>query len=985
MERFIIVITQKRHYGTLALPYLAKETNEPFITLDEQITPLHIEQQPGFFTPEHKELVKILTNLNEHIIYKKFSKGKTLKLFIDQLSKEYLETHIRPYIEKYIWQALNIVTASNTPLYYKNPNYSQLYETDRIKASTEMAKAAFQFTKDETGLTYSLKILANNKETGLTNREIIEVTNQPCALLVNNHLYRFENIDSKKFRPFHSKPILRIPERSVETYMTSFVENCVRNHEVKTTGFEVITKDVNPTAILSLEQDLKQNPVFLLKFRYEKRTYLAGTQSKAFVYLEKEADQYTFFKFTRQPEMEQQMQQILIDCGLKNNDQAQYIPKNTNNTRSRHSLVEWLNAHNKQLTEEGIEVIQSFFKERYYTGPINLTFKYVEDQDWFDIQAVVEINGHLIPFHKFRKNILHRDQEFRLPNGQIFIIPAEWLTRYSEIMHFANEEDGKLQLDKMHFNLLDTPEGAAANNSQWSEKLEKLKQLNQAEIRQVPEGIKATLRPYQLEGFSWISLLHELQFGGILADDMGLGKTLQTLAMLADIYKTQPEEEKNTKENTTPQERQLTLFDTPVVKGFNTSALPASIIIMPTSLVHNWENEIKKFAPHLKCYIYTGTNRLRSKEIGKILRHYHVVLTTYGVVRNDVDFLSQYEFYYTILDESQNIKNPTSKLYKAITQLQARYNLVLTGTPIENSLTDLWAQMNYVNNGLLGSLNFFKNHYVAPITKNKDEEKEQKLQQLINPFILRRTKEMVAKELPPINEQVLYCDMTADQKKFYEREKSGIRNEILKSIEHDAMSNTSFMALQALTRLRQLANHPAMVDETYTGSSGKFDQIIQNLESIISENHKVLIFSSFVKDLELIEKELNTRHIKYSKLTGATTDRPAVIKNFTDDTNCRIFLISLKAGGVGLNLIEADYVFILNPWWNPAAEAQAINRAHRIGQTKNVFVYKFISSETIEEKIARLQERKQQLADTFINNNNPLNNLTKEEIKELFA
>jgi len=401
--------------------------------------------------------------------------------------------------------------------------------------------------------------------------------------------------------------------------------------------------------------------------------------------------------------------------------------------------------------------------------------------------------------------------------------------------------------------------------------------------------------------------------------------------------------------------------------------------------VHNWANEIAKFAPQLKIYLYTGNNRTKSKEIGKILKHYHIVLTSYGIARNDIEYLKNYNFQYLILDESQNIKNPGSKIYQAVSELKANHKLVLTGTPIENALVDLWAQMNFVNNGLLGNLNFFKNHFAGPIEKKQDENKEQKLRQLINPFILRRTKEMVAKELPPVTEQTLVCDMTEDQQKFYEREKSGIRNELLKAIEQTGVNKNAILALQALTKLRQIANHPALVDESYTGSSGKYEQIFEKLGNAISENHKVLIFSSFVKDLELIEKDLQKQNIKYSKLTGSTTDRQKVINAFTNDESCRVFLISLKAGGVGLNLIEADYVFVLNPWWNPAAEAQAINRAHRIGQTKNVFVYKFIAAESIEEKIAKLQEKKMALADSFITTNNPLKDLSETELQELFA
>jgi SNF2 family DNA or RNA helicase len=487
-----------------------------------------------------------------------------------------------------------------------------------------------------------------------------------------------------------------------------------------------------------------------------------------------------------------------------------------------------------------------------------------------------------------------------------------------------------------------------------------LPQISEYDTIPLPTGLNATLRPYQIEGFQWLEFLKMNKFGGILADDMGLGKTLQTITLLLHTYKSQKSKAPE------PQTEQLSLFESHI-EGFNQSKLAPSLIVMPTSLVHN-----------------TGSNRARSKDLWKILRHYHVVITTYGILRNDVEYFTQMPWEYLILDESQNIKNPTSKGYEAVSQIKAAHYLALTGTPIENSLTDLWAQMNIVNHGMLKSLGFFKKFYETPISKSGDEEKEAHLQKIINPFLLRRTKEMVAKDLPPIMEQVVYCDMLPEQKEIYDREKSGIRNNILESFQSLRQNEQAIMALQALTKLRQIANHPAMTDPDYKGNSGKFDQIMESLESIISEHHHVLVFSSFVKDLELLETELQNRKIGYEKLIGSTKKRDKVIDRFNKDDKVKVFLISLKAGGVGLNLTKADYVFMLNPWWNPAAEAQAINRAHRIGQTRNVFVYRFISTDTIEEKIALLQEKKNKLAQAFVNTTNPLSQMSAEEIKELF-
>jgi SNF2 family DNA or RNA helicase len=375
----------------------------------------------------------------------------------------------------------------------------------------------------------------------------------------------------------------------------------------------------------------------------------------------------------------------------------------------------------------------------------------------------------------------------------------------------------------------------------------------------------------------------------------------------------------------------------------------------------------------------------RNKELTNFA-YYDVVLSTYHTVRQDIDQLSRFPFHYIILDESQMIKNPSSKLYQSILELQAEHRIVLTGTPIENSLTDLWSQINFVNPGLLGTLSFFKRSFVQPIQKRKDEERELKLKELINPFILRRTKQEVARELPPVYEQIRYCNMTEDQKRLYEEEKSLARNHILESMEEVGMEKSSMVVLQALTRLRQIANHPAMVEEMEGIDSGKFTEVYRDIESVVAEGHKVLIFSSFVKHLELFRNQLDQDKYRYAYLTGSQNQRQReeAVKEFQKKTSCPLFLISLKAGGVGLNLTAADYVFILDPWWNPAAELQALNRAHRIGQEKNVFVYRFISNDTIEEKIQRLQERKRELAEAFVAANNPLKDLTEKELLELF-
>jgi SNF2 family DNA or RNA helicase len=335
------------------------------------------------------------------------------------------------------------------------------------------------------------------------------------------------------------------------------------------------------------------------------------------------------------------------------------------------------------------------------------------------------------------------------------------------------------------------------------------------------------------------------------------------------------------------------------------------------------------------------------------------------------------------------VKNPTSKIYQSVIELRAGFKMVLTGTPIENSLSDLWAQLNFTNPGLLGSLDFFRREFADPIERMGESEerklRQKRLQKLISPFILRRTKEEVIEDLPELTESLQYCSMDEEQKQLYEFEKSRIRNSILSLMDKGEQAKTNILIIQGLTKLRQLANHPKMIDPDSLAGSGKFDDIMAMLESIIAENHKVLLFSSFVKHLELFEYEFNLHLWKYAKLIGSTSDREGEIKKFQGIPDCKIFLISLKAGGVGLNLTAADYVFFLDPWWNPAAENQALSRAHRIGQKNKVMVYRFITEETIEQKILLLQERKKDLADIFINNNNPFKQLSSEEILNLFS
>jgi len=343
----------------------------------------------------------------------------------------------------------------------------------------------------------------------------------------------------------------------------------------------------------------------------------------------------------------------------------------------------------------------------------------------------------------------------------------------------------------------------------------------------------------------------------------------------------------------------------------------------------------------------------------------------------------KFDFNYIILDESQYIKNNDSKTYRAIIRLKGKNKVVLTGTPIENSLRDLWTQLNFVNPGIFGSFNFFKENYISVIERQNDKDVKNDLKRIIAPFILRRTKEEVDSDLPEIEEQSIICEMSEEQSNLYEEEKSKIRNKIIEYYNNGILKKSSFYVLQALTKLRQIANHPQMIGKkNYT--SGKFDEIIERLSTLINQNHKVLIFSNFVKYLNLFKQQFDKTDWKYEMLTGGTNNRKKNIERFQNNDDIKLFLISIKAGGVGLNLTAADYVFVLDPWWNPAVEKQAIARAHRIGQTKNVFAFKFITFGSVEEKIQKLQKKKMKLANEFIDANNYFKYFEDDTIVELF-
>ncbi len=994
---FSVLITEHRLWGTIFQPFMLEEKNTAFYTIRELVT---LKNSSAYSLSEMEKQIVLLCN--------KYSEENMLKLFfrekisIAEFQRKYERNpqeyeHIPQFIDKCNYQVAKVLIGSDVPVFHRKDSYMNIYTADAVSVPAGYATHVAVFERTESFLNYSLRVYREGVQVSLKGKKTVCLSNSPCCMLSDSKLFVFEKLDGKRITPFLKSEKITIPKEKEAVYLKTFVLNTLKEEQVEATGLEINRERIKPVPVLTVLEDFQKNIALQLSFRYGKRTFSTEVLSKRQVVLQETDGNYVFNVFERDMEREPAYIRLVESLGFAPYNLFFHLKEKSE--FPLYTTLEILQENRSKLVD--FEINSDFDEKIYSFEKISLSTDFNVENDWFDLHGNVQIGAFNIPFIKFRKHILSGTREYVLPDKTIAILPEEWFTRFSELFKFSEENGDRIRLKKFYFGMMDSFKEKVPDTLAFDHEIQK----------EVPEEINAELRSYQKTGFSWLVYLYENNFGGCLADDMGLGKTLQFLTFFQYIYKkTKEKETERQKQDTVYQWRhktaEPTLFDLPPApsKGggeehsrckedegaVSPSPLEgaggrsASLVVLPTSLLHNWKNEKEKFAPALSAYLYSGSKRLRSREIGKIFDHYNLILTTYGTMRNDIEFLSQYEFECVALDESQYIKNTSSQIYQSVSKLKARHFFVMTGTPIENSLNDLWAQLNFVNRDMLGSPAYFKNHFVLPIVNQQNEEREKRLQQIIKPFILRRTKSEVAKDLPPVIEQTVYCEMAEEQQKIYISEKSAVRNNLFEHILQSGLQKNTMLAISALLRLRQLANHPSLVLDDYAGESAKIEEVISRIESLRAENHKVLIFSSFVKLLQLVETRLQQAGIEYEMLTGETQKREEVIRRFQEKPTVGCFLISLKAGGVGLNLTAADYVFILDPWWNPAAELQAINRAHRIGQDKTVMVYRFISVDTIEEKIQRLQSAKSKLAETFINSNNPFADLDVSDVEGLF-
>jgi uncharacterized Zn finger protein len=604
----------------------------------------------------------------------------------------------------------------------------------------------------------------------------------------------------------------------------------------------------------------------------------------------------------------------------------------------------------RQLLGDGW-LVEAEGKRYRAPGQVSVTVR--SGIDWFELHGAIEFDDQVVQLPEVLRVAKRGEPVVRLGDGSFGILPEDWLRRYGVIAGLGEQREDHLRFSRSQVGLLDAllaSQPQAKWDTEFAHARKELDSFRTIKAAPEPRGFVGRLRPYQREGLGWLLFLQRFGLGGCLADDMGLGKTVQLLALL--------------------QLRHLA----------KENANKPSLVVSPRSLVFNWMQEAARFTPELRVLDHTGMQRASTP--GQ-LQDCDVVLTTYGTLRRDILLFKDFPFYYVVLDEAQAIKNPNSKSAKAARLLHGEHRLALSGTPVENHLGELWSLIEFLNPGMLGTITAFR---LANRSKTPSEAMLQLLARALRPIILRRTKDQVAKDLPSKTDQTLYCELDFEQQRLYQEVLTRYRQSLKNLLDRQGMARSKIHVLEALLRLRQIACHPGLVDPSKReASSAKLDSLLFQLQEVLDEGHKALVFSQFTSFLALVRKRLDGK-FDYEYLDGQTRDRGARIERFQNDPACQLFLISLKAGGLGLNLTAADYVFLLDPWWNPAIEAQAADRAHRIGQSRPVFVYRLIARDTVEEKVLELQKTKRRLADCIIQGDQGfVRNLTKADLEMLLS
>lgn len=924
------------------------EANEAINYLDKKATPevlAGLGLELTSFDLSIQKAVAICQTLKPELIVKKFNKaGKAKKNTDDLLKDSKVVTGINLYIKNKLTEFFNLIDTHNLPLSLaldKDKDFSK----SQIQTQNQPLETQLRFVKNQEGITYTLMLKAADVFFP-SDKKIEILMNEPAWVVVNQQLFRLKEINAKKLKPFLNKKEIEIPTRMIPEFFDKFIKDIVKKVDIEASGFDMIQKSTIKNCRIEIIHDFIRNNYYLnLLFDYDGYVFDYSKPKKTHSEIDSSnANNLKVIQYKRTA-TETVFEKKLLNLGLSKTQNGYFYLQPKEPVKDPFATTQWLIEQQEMLQSMGFEVLNiALENKKLNTHKPSIRSSNSTQNDWFDIKMMVVCGDYEFNFIELIPNIKNQNRLYLMDNGSHFLIPKEWLSQYASLAKLSRIGQESLLLPKSNFTVLEEiPELAQHEDP------------TEAIVYTPSNLVKASLRPYQKEGVEWLLDHYNNGLGACLADDMGLGKTLQTLSVLVAVQEQL--------ENQTNQNPQLDLFGNqmPTAKEHL-----KALIVLPSSLIFNWYNEAGKFTPHFSRLQYVGNNR---KDLAKKISRYDLIFTSYAILSRDLAVFQKHNFRFLILDESQYIKNKNSKIFKAINQISASQKIALSGTPIENSLDDLWSQMQFINPDILGEYPFFVQHYKKPIEKQQDENALFELKKIVGPFILRRTKEQVLKDLPELSEQIYYCDMEPDQEKLYEEEKSKTRNFLLKT---EGEKANTLSIINSLMLLRQLSNHPKMIDAKSEIDSGKYLAVTNYVQTLVLSKQKTIIFSSFVSNLNFYINWCKENKIKFCEITGETAlkEREQAVNRFQEQEDVLIFFISLKAGGVGLNITKASYVLFLDPWWNPFAEKQGIGRAHRMGQLNKVNVIRFISKNTVEEKIIRLQESKKLLSDSLLDENN---------------
>lgn len=923
-------------------------------TVDIWIASTNATGQPGYLTSK-------ITPENFHSFFPN-EKGTDLHALVDKcdtLSFKSLETYLNrnnkkkislqlffedpkqkkwvsEYADKRLADILHLLQSQSRTLLFNHKKNDHIDQSSFIQWKDNLTPVIV-IKKTAIGMNYNLSLKNDEgKSYKLSQCKATILTNVMSKINIDNQLFGVDYINGNKLRPFLTNDFVYIKNELSAQFFNTFLVDLTSKVPIEAEGFDVTHYTQLDEVSLKVYEDISEKRWMVsVAFRYSDYSFQYGSNAKMQSKIRHANDQWNVTQIERNSDEELRVISSIVALGLKENFNAKFY------YRDGHlDIFEFLNENAHKFNEKITVVLPSIEGKKIVCSPIVLTTNFSLNGDWFDLVGTIEIGEYKFPISKLFHHIRKQNRYFALAEDTVIILPEYLFSTYESILLHATPSS-IYKLAKHHHALIPPALIAPRVNT-----LAKPTFV-------APEGLNATLRPYQMEGVEWLIQHRNQNLGVLLADDMGLGKTLQTLTLLLD---TKLRAAENVSSQT--QARQLDLFQ-PVLHDRKPLG---ALVVLPMSLIYNWKSEIYKYTPSLQSVIFLGDKRERLKAT---LLQFDIILTTYQTLYREVDWLEQGSFTYLILDESQYIKNRDSQIFSAVSRIRTKHKLSLSGTPIENSLDDLWSQMQIINPDILGEYSFFKKHYKLPIEKDNNQKALDTLKQIVQPYILRRTKQQVAPDLPELIQQYLYCEMPDDHQRIYKEEASKIRNHLLGLIKNQQYRIHVFSALMTL---RQMANHPKIIDATYEGLSGKLEEMLQVAKPILKNKNKILFFSSFEKHLHIAAEGLQALGFNVLTVTGETPleQRTAKVNQFQNDENSNLLGMTLKTGGVGLNITRADYVFILDPWWNPFSEMQAVARAHRIGRTSSVIVYRFITKDSIEEKIVSLQNQKQALASNFI-------------------